>query len=93
MHEGWLGQGKAGRLSSPGVKEMHAMLRQGPAHTVPFVVPLFGQAPAAQPVTEQPLALINARLGSCRRSPAAFNYVATSQGLLGKTLPLSLGVS
>lgn len=56
-------------------------------------MPLFGQAPAAQPVTQQPLALINARLGSCRRSPAAFNHVATDQGLLGKTLPLSLGVS
>lgn len=73
--------------------EMDVMLRQSPAHTVPFVVLLFGRAPAAQAVMQQPLALINARLGSCRRSPAAFNYVATSQGLLGKTLPLSLGVS
>lgn len=69
------------------------MLTQSPAHTLPLVEPLFGWAPAAQPVTQQPLALINARLDSCRRSPAAFNYVATSQGLLGKTLPLSLGVS
>lgn len=69
------------------------MLTLSPAHTVPFVVPLSGRAPAAQPVTQQPPALINARLGSCCRSPADFNYVATSQGLLGKTLPLSLGVS
>lgn len=56
-------------------------------------MPVFGQAPAAQPVTQQPLALINARLGSRRRSPAAFNHVATGQGLLGKTLPLRVGVS
>lgn len=73
--------------------ETHVMLAQSSAHMVPFVVLLFGRAPAAQPVTQQPLTLINARLGSCRRSPTAFNYVATSQGLLGKTLPLSLGVS
>lgn len=68
------------------------MLTQSPAHTVPFVVLLFGWALAAQPVTKQPLTLINARSGSCLRSPAAFNYVAISQGLLGKTLSLSLGV-
>ena len=60
---------------------------------MPFVVLLFGQAPAAQLVTQPPLALINARLGSRRRYSAAFNYMATGQGLLGKTLPLRLGVS